>query len=166
MTIKRVLAGFAVSSLAVGLAAGVATPASAASWTKCSAVQSKEFPTSGFDADVRITMCITKWTGGSGGQTLYTRAYANVSWGDSGDDKFEKFDLQVRLEQNDRVITSRTCALARTLDSTSGSTTCSVDGPLNSGANSSDGKVTYNINDDGLGDRAPWELGGSPLLNI
>ncbi|GAA2625017.1 hypothetical protein SMC26_18595 [Actinomadura fulvescens] len=163
MKLRMLATGVAVTSL-TGLAGlAYATPANAAS--QC-ATTSKEFPTSGFNADVKVQLCIARNWGGPGGSNSYTWAYANVSWGDSGAGKFENFDVQVRIEQNDSVVKSGTCDITSKINTGSGSTTCRIPGSgsyLNISGNTADGKVTYNVNDDGLGNQ-PWELAGTPKI--
>src|SRR5206468_4193275 len=110
-TTSRVLAAAAMTSLTtLGLMGGLTAPANATD-TRCSSGNSKEFPTNGFNADVKITMCLYRNWSGPGGSDETKWAEAHVSWGDSGSGKFENFDVQVRIEQNDAVIKSGTCDL-------------------------------------------------------
>ncbi|MES9542193.1 hypothetical protein [Actinomadura sp. NPDC000600] len=162
----RMLAtGLAATSLAGLGTLTLAGPANATD-TQC-ATSSKEYPTNGFNADVTVKLCIYRNWGGSGGGDSYKWATAEVSWGDSGAGKFENFDVQVRIEQNDADVKTRTCDFTSAINgSSSGSRTCRLPSSgsyLNISGNTADGHVVANVNDDGQGDQT-WGLQGTPKL--
>ncbi|MFD9720009.1 hypothetical protein [Streptomyces sp. NPDC059076] len=151
--------GALASALAVGGLMAVGSPAQAATM-KCSAQQHKEFPTSGFNTDVKIYVCIT----GLGGNEYDATVIA--SWSDGGGvKKFDNFDIQVRLERNNAPIVYRTCDItAQINDYSVGRSQC--DSPIYITGNPSgltgDGKVNYNLDANGAGGFT-WELTGSPV---
>ncbi|RPF34816.1 hypothetical protein [Streptomyces sp. TLI_185] len=163
-----VLAG---ATFMTGLAFAGAPQAAAAD--TCSAYQSNEFDTPGYNVDVKIRFCIRK----SGGVHL---AYAEGTWGDGGGAvaNFEQFDIHVRVERNDVVKHETTCSLSGDLNlydsgsfdengtSHSGSLHCgfmSSTTASGTGGWSADGSVRYNINNNGDGAHT-WDLGGSPTI--
>ena len=158
----RMATTLAAASLMLAGTAAVSAP-SASATSKCS-TNTKEFPTSGFNVDVTIKLCIDRWWGGPGGSYEYRRASAYVSWGDAGGNKWDNFDVQVRLENNDADVRTAWCDITSKLDNnSSGSTTCETTTVVNGSGNTADGYVSYNINDDGKGDYG-WSLTGSPKL--
>lgn len=162
MKFGRTIAGLVGSSIAaVGLVGALASPASAV--TSCKST-SKEFPTSGFNADVTITLCFYRTYGGSGGGTMYTGVNGTIKWSEAGGGKFENFDVTVRVEQNDSVKKSVTCDITSKISvEGSGTAYCNTGSLVNVSANSGDGKVVYNVNEDGVGNQT-WDLAGTPLI--
>ncbi|MFC9972668.1 hypothetical protein ACFVH6_17445 [Spirillospora sp. NPDC127200] len=160
-TFARLLAtGVAATSLTGLGALTLAAPANATD-SKC-ATSTKEFPTTGFNADVKVQLCLHRNWSGPGGSNETKWATAVVSWGESGSGKWENFDVQVRIEQNDGVVKSKTCDVTN-IGNTSGSYTCKLGPYTNISGNTADGKVVYNINDDGKGNQT-WDLAGTPKL--
>ncbi|KAA1423762.1 hypothetical protein FE697_009360 [Mumia zhuanghuii] len=160
-TLVRTLASAtAVAAVTAGGVTALASPASADDY-RCK-TSAKEFPTTGFNADVKVELCLVRSWGGSGGSNEIKRAYARVSWGESGSGKWEKFAVQVRIEQNDSIVKSKTCEVTN-IGNTSGSYTCTLGPYTNISGNTADGTVTYNVNDDGLGNQS-WGLAGTPKL--
>ncbi len=149
---------------AVGVAAAIAFPMAPASAATNCKTTTEEFPTSGFNADVKVELCHQRTYGGPGGSYTYDNAYAKVSWSEAGGNKFDKFSVQVRLEKNDVSVQSNACDITSRINgNASGSYTCQGTVIANKFPNTADGKVTYNLNDDGLGD-LPWELGGTAKM--
>ncbi|MFD1826268.1 MULTISPECIES: hypothetical protein [Mumia] len=160
-TLVRTLASAtAVAAVTAGGVGAFASPANATDY-RCK-TSAKEFPTNGYNADVKVELCLMRNWGGSGGSSEIKSAYAKVSWGESGSGKFEKFAVQVRIEQNDSIIKSKTCEVTN-INSTTGSYTCSLGPYTGISGNTADGTVTYNVNDDGLGNQT-WGLAGTPKL--
>ncbi|MGK5673489.1 hypothetical protein ACSNOB_11690 [Micromonospora sp. URMC 106] len=145
------------SALAVGGALVLgAAPASAA--TACK-TNTKEFPTDFYNADVTVKLCVVSRNGGH-----FADGY--VSWNEAGSNKFDKFVVQVRLERNDADIAVTSCSMTSSINSLyQGDDFCGR-GSFASGSGgwTADGKVTYNINNDGEGDMV-WELTGSPSIS-
>ncbi|MEV4015457.1 hypothetical protein AB0J35_33640 [Nonomuraea angiospora] len=82
--------------------------------------------------------------------------------------RFDKFVVQARLERDDRVIASQSCDLTDTLNNDfEGSDTCTTSYVTSSAQDgwTGDGKVTYNINDDGKSDYT-WNLHGSGEVRV
>lgn len=133
-----------------------AAPASAA--TKCKS-NSDELPTEWFNADVTVKLCVRSANGGH-----FADGYVN--WSDAGSDKFDKFVVQVRLERNNVSQAVDTCSMTAAINSTSvGDDFCGRGSFAGgSGGWTADGKVIYNINNDGKGD-ITWELTGSPSIS-
>ncbi|NEA23387.1 hypothetical protein [Actinomadura bangladeshensis] len=156
------VAGMAAASMAGLGTLALAGPANATD-SKCATSQ-KEYPTNGYNADIKVELCISRNWGGSGGSNSYTWAWAKVTWGDSGAGKFENFDVQVRIEQNDADIKTRTCDFTSAVNgSTSGSKTCRLPSSgsyVNISGNTADGHVVANVNDDGEGNHT-WGLQGT-----
>jgi hypothetical protein len=164
--VGRMLAtGVAAASLTGLGTLALAGPANATD-TQC-ATSSKEYPTNGFNADVKVELCINRNWGGSGGSSSYKWATAKVSWGDSGSGKFENFDVQVRIEQNDADVKTRTCDFTSAINgSSSGSKTCRLPDSasyVNISGNTADGHVVANVNDDGEGNQT-WGLAGTAKI--
>lgn len=162
----RILATGLVATSLTGLGTlALAGPANATT-TRC-ATSAKEYPTNGFNADIKVELCIHRNWGGPGGSNSYKWATARVSWGDSGAGKFENFDVQVRIEQNDADIRTKTCDFTAEVNgSGDGSKTCSLPGSgsyVNISGNTADGRVRANVNDDGDGNKN-WGLRGTPKL--
>ena len=164
---RKIKAGAAALTtvLATGGALVVgATPASAAVACKSN---SKEFPTDWYNADVTVKLCVRSENGGH-----FADAY--VTWNEAGSNKFDRFTVEVRLERNDADIAVDTCSMTASInslyqslsvwfffhhDSCGRGTFAS-----GSGGGTPDGKVIYNINNDGKGDFV-WSLTGSPAIN-
>jgi len=157
----RVLA-VAMSAVAlVGTVGLTASPAAAA--TKCK-TSTEEFPTSGFNADVKVKLCHQRNYGGPGGSNAYDLAYATVTWSEAGSNKFDQFAVQVRVEKNDVSVKSNVCDITSRINgSASGSYTCTGTTVVNKFPDTADGTVTYNLNDDGLGKQL-WQLGGTAKM--
>ncbi|TNC42301.1 hypothetical protein [Mumia zhuanghuii] len=158
--VRTLASATAVSVVTVGAVTVLASPASADDY-RCKTT-AKEFPTNGYNADVKVELCLVRSWGGTGGGSEIKRAYAKVSWGESGAGKWEKFAVQVRIEQNDSVVRSKTCEVTN-INTTTGSYTCSLGPDTGISGNTADGTVTYNVNDDGLGNQS-WGLTGTPKL--
>lgn len=140
----------------------VAAPAEAAS--KCSAQNEKSFDLPGKpDVWVGIILCIDRTSAGNG------HAFANIQWDGSflGGKRFDKFELQVRIERYDSVFDDARCSFTTPLNNRiEGGGECggAVWTSSAKGGWSADGTVTYNVNSDGKGDMT-WELHGSPLVD-
>ncbi|MGP4028695.1 hypothetical protein [Actinomadura sp. 3N407] len=162
----RILATGLVTTTLAGLGTTVMAGPANATDTRCK-TSTKEYPTNGFNADVSVRLCIYRNWGGPGGSNSYKWASAHVSWGDSGSGKFENFDVQVRIEQNDADIRTKTCDFTAEINgSSSGSKTCRLPGTgsyLNIAGNTADGHVVANVNDDGKGNQT-WGLAGTAKL--
>lgn len=156
---RKIKAGAAALTtvLATGGALVVgATPAGAAVACKSN---SKEFPTDWYNADVTIKLCVRSENGGH-----FADAY--VTWNEAGSNKFDRFTVEVRLERNDADIAVDTCSMTASINSLyQGDDFCGR-GSFASGSGgwTADGKVIYNINNDGKGDFV-WSLTGSPAIN-
>jgi hypothetical protein len=162
---KTSMRAVAIAMAVAGAASTVAFTASpAAAATNCK-TSTREFPTSGFNADVSIELCHQRTWGGPGGSNSYDHAYAKIKWSEAGSSKFDKFVVQVRLEYNDAVKRTDYCNITSQINSSSsGSYTCTGGTLVNAFANTADGKVTYNLNDDGQGDLPAWDLAGTAKM--
>ncbi|MFE6737937.1 hypothetical protein [Streptomyces tubercidicus] len=124
----------------------------------CSRSQHKELSTSGYDVDIYVKMCIYY----NGATYVGT---AQGYWQEAGGHKFDNFDVQARVEEfgwtKSRKTSDQTAEInGRTADS------FQVQAEWLSGQENgftADGKITYNINDDGKGDMV-WNLAGSPAV--
>ncbi|WP_405726306.1 hypothetical protein OG607_22545 [Streptomyces sp. NBC_01537] len=171
--IKRIsIAVLATTAVLTGTVIS-ASPAAAAEACNTS-YQTKEFPTTGYNVDFKIKLCIKKV-----GTNSY-QAYAKGSWGDGGATtrKFDKFNIVVRVERDDVVKGSGTRPLMNSINlHETGSfdadgdshneyqwagiyATSSLDGGW-----SADGKIVYDIDEDGQGDLPDWNLTGSPTID-
>lgn len=146
---------------AMGLIGPAATPARAGT-TTCTDWQKKEFATSGFDTDVEVRLCVADLTTSHAG-------YADIKWTDGGDyvKKFDRFDLNLRLERHDATQDTISCKYASTINyHESYSDKC--DGLyVNNGVDggwSVDGSVRYDYDADGEGAKT-WSLHGTPVVN-
>ncbi|MGW4497661.1 hypothetical protein ACWENR_03440 [Micromonospora sp. NPDC004336] len=133
-----------------------AAPASAA--TACK-TNTKEFPTDWYNADVTVKLCVR-----SNSTSHFADGY--VSWNEAGSNKFDKFVVEVRLERNDADIAVDTCSMLAAINSTyKGDDFCGRGSSAGgTGGWTADGKVIYNINNDGKGDMV-WSLTGSPSIS-
>ncbi|GGY07613.1 hypothetical protein [Streptomyces minutiscleroticus] len=178
----RVSRSIAASALAAAVAAGglaVATPAQAAT-TSCK-TSSKSFNLPGKpDVKVSLKICI-RYTGTSGGYRHYTAWLSKASWDGTsfytGGYRFNDFYIKMRAEHGSTVRTNctyGTCevrSLRSELDTEKGSKTFS------SGASgysnvyvstktkkwTADATVTYDIADDGKGNKT-WGLAGTKAI--
>ncbi|MET8328040.1 hypothetical protein [Streptomyces sp. NPDC005181] len=76
---------------------------------------------------------------------------------------FDDFEVLSRLEQNDSAVETTTCFLTGAINQNySGYYACTTKYASGTNKYTADGKVVYDINNDGLGMLAPWELTGSP----
>lgn len=148
-----------------GTAAMTAVPAQAAAREACTGWQHKEFPTSGFNTDVSIKLCVEKDTHG------HHLAYADVKWRDGGGGginlKFDNFDVRYRLERYDADYADKACDLTSEIYwNSSGSDSClpAYSTSQRDGGWTADGYVAYNLDDDGKGGKK-WSLHGSPQIN-
>lgn len=161
-------------ALACATTFGVA-PATAAVPDKCNAnYQSKTFDTPGSDVTFKIKLCVSL-----NSSTGKYHAYAMGSWSGGGNyvvGEMDKFRLGLRLERSDALMRYASCEFRSGInwieaDSFKPSdipTIISGECDLNTDSTNSgggtwtaDGKIIYNINNDGDGDKT-WELAGSP----
>lgn len=157
--------GAAIVALATGaFVFGAGTTAHAANGSACRQ-QDKSFSIPGKpDISVTINLCVERNNGRH-------RAVADVSWGSwAGVPKnaFDNFNVKIRLERYDRDQKTRSVNLtpyinapdryAHHITIETAWSTSSADGGW-----TSDGAVSYNINNDGKGD-ATWSLHGSPEI--
>jgi hypothetical protein len=157
-----------IAMAAVALAGGtalMAPPAQAGSWSCYGTWDHRNIALPGKpDIDVSARSCVYK-----DGNTR--RARIQLRWEPNleglGGDRFDKFSVQVRLEQNDKVIASNWCDLRGALNGDGGSDDCSTSYVASSYQYgwTGDGKIVYNINNDGLGDYV-WNLHGSNEVKI
>lgn len=140
-------------------------PAQAAAAEACTGWQHKEFPTSGFNTDVSVKLCVTKYSGG----TPEHGAYAYVKWSDGGGArKFDNFDVRIRLERHDADQAAGACDYTSEINGNSagGPRYCFGAAHVSSldGGWTADGYVAYNLDADGEGGKT-WSLHGSPQIN-
>lgn len=136
-------------------------PAHAATWT-CGAWQDRSFSTSGYNTDVEIRLCITKYTTAHQG-------FAQIRWTDGGDwvKKFDNFDVRIRLERWDADYDKVSCSFESDINLyETGEDECwdVYSSSSRSGGWSVDGYVAYDLDADGEGG-STWSLRGSPLIN-
>ncbi len=143
----------------------VAVPgtASAAAASKCSDVQSKSFDTLGRNLDVKIKLCVYR----DSSNRYKAKAFVNWSDGDHGNaGGMEKFYVQVRLERYDADYKTNTTNYSNLMNAYESSGYSNETGTYTSsskGGWTADGKVTYNVDLDGEGDKT-WSLTGSPSI--
>ncbi|ATW47671.1 hypothetical protein CGZ69_06665 [Streptomyces peucetius subsp. caesius ATCC 27952] len=156
----------ATTAVATGALVGVLAvpaPASAAAATKCTNTQHKEVDTVGPDLDMYIELCVSR-----DASNRY-RARAMVKWSDGGGGAccgMEKVLVEVRLERRDALQRRTTGNLQASMSGFSSGTIpveTSTYTSSSAGGWTADGKVTYNIQSDGAGDKT-WDLGGSPSI--
>ncbi|MFB4292010.1 hypothetical protein ACBI99_30500 [Nonomuraea sp. ATR24] len=157
-----------IAMAAVALAGGTALtapPAQAASWNCHASWNEKSFNLPGKpDMTVWARSCVYK-----DGNTR--RARIELRWDQAEPvygESFDKFAVQVRLERDDTVITSGWCEFKQTLnDNPDGFGSCTSRYVTSSAQYgwTGDGKVVYNINNDGNGDYT-WNLHGSGEVKI
>lgn len=173
---KQAMKHAGTTALAFGIAlAGTiafgASPAAAA--YKCNGdKQHKEFSTPGVNTDFYIKLCVVRE---SGSNKYVSYAYGN--WKDGGGivDKFEKFDIYLRLEQGDVAKASSYCEMgpAIYLDATADfdrygdengfALDCDLEATKTTTSRNNwtaDAFIKYNINNDGKGTQT-WSLGGT-----
>ncbi|WP_432250043.1 hypothetical protein ACRAR1_24535 [Streptomyces sanyensis] len=164
MRIHRKITSAAVAAGAA-LTGVVATPApaSAAATTKCSSTQHREVDTVGPNLDIYVKLCVVR-----DASNRY-HAQAVVSWKDGGGGAccgMEKVLVEVRLERRDAVQRRTSGNLQASMSGFSDGTIplkTSTYTSSSPGGWTADGKVVYNIQNDGAGDRT-WQLGGSPSI--
>ncbi|MEU5973800.1 hypothetical protein [Streptomyces sp. NPDC047315] len=164
-TVTTLSRGMLVTALAAGGILVAGNPATAAESAAgpinaCSATQKKEFATSGYDTDVHLKLCVVPRTGG-------WLVSADGGWTDGGGvRKFDNFDIQVRLERNDKDVLVSLCDITAEINrADSGRIQCQtkVHKTENQKGLSADGKVLYDLDADGAGGYT-WALTGSPRL--
>ncbi|WP_166663024.1 hypothetical protein [Streptomyces sp. KS 21] len=148
--------------LAVALTSiiGLASPASASDEYRCTGYQHKEFPTSGFNTDITISVCV--WRNFSG----KVRASASFSWQDGGSDKFNKLMLSTRLEKRDVMKQGAVCnykSMVNSRDGGGGYTCWTPWISVPAGGITGDAGLLYDLADDGKGDFL-WNLHGSASI--
>jgi hypothetical protein len=136
-------------------------PANAATWT-CGSWQDKSFSTSGYNTDVEIRLCITRYTTAHQG-------FAQIRWTDGGEwvKKFDNFDVRIRLERWDADYDKVSCSFESDINLyESDSDECGYvySSSSRSGGWSVDGYVAFDLDADGEGGYK-WSLHGSPLIN-
>jgi hypothetical protein len=142
------------------LAVGMASPAQAA--TACR-TNSKKFVIEGkSDVTVKIQLCVTR----SGNDR---RATAIVQWnaGDKFGTPFDGFLIKLRLEHDQVAMRTNTLEAAPWInnDNISRKAFWTTTYPSSArGSWTADATVSYNINDDGKGDKT-WQLHGSPSIS-
>lgn len=132
----------------------------AATTTKCSATQRRQFDTTGTNTTVFINLCVQK----SGGKS---RAYMEGQWYDIAytGKRFDEFKVKVRLEYKDIAFRTRTCDWTGSFNAHRGGAGyghCSTSW-AGGGGYTSDGIAVVNTDLDGDGDWT-WNLHGSPSL--
>lgn len=161
-------------ALACATTFGVST-ATAAVPDKCNAnYQSKTFDTPGSNVTFKIKLCASL-----NSSTGKYHAYAMGSWSGGGNyvvGEMDKFRLGLRLERSNDLMRYESCEFRSGInwiekDSfkpsdvptiISGECDLNTDSTNRGGGTwTADGKITYNINNDGDGDKT-WNLGGSP----
>ncbi|MEV0390194.1 hypothetical protein [Nonomuraea sp. NPDC050643] len=164
-TIPRLaaVASLFIASLAI-------TPTTAA-WaaSACSSPQEKTFSLPGKpDVWVGAEMCI--YTRGTGNNQKTGMLSINWSGSFLGGKRFDKFVAEVRVERNDIIYGNELCDWTSDLNSITDSEGVMWDcyayynSSLNGGW-TADGRIIYNINNDGKGDYV-WNLTGSPRVAI
>ncbi|MFE9663543.1 hypothetical protein [Streptomyces sp. NPDC005955] len=160
---QRLAATTAVGTLALVGVVALPTTASAAAAKKCSGVQTKELDTVGPNLDLKVELCVHR-----DASNRY-HASVNVNWTDGGGGAccgMEKVEVQVRLERTDAVKAEKTHGYAAAINldgsGTMGHSTAKVTNS-SAGGWTADGKIVYNIQNDGAGDQT-WQLGGSPSI--
>ncbi|NGO11927.1 hypothetical protein G5C60_31075 [Streptomyces sp. HC44] len=127
--------------------------------------QDKTFATPGDNTYVEIQLCIQRVGDGY-------EATADVSWFNGGtssidgERKFDKFDVQVRVEQSNVVKGSRTCDIRYDINSfPRSSELCSKFVTHDRTSTwTADGKVVFDLDRDGEG-AYTWDLTGSPQID-
>ncbi|MEU9604653.1 hypothetical protein [Streptomyces sp. NPDC048057] len=161
-TVTALSRGMLATALAAGglLVSGSPTAAETAARKGCSAQQHKEFATSGYNTDVYLTLCVARRGGG-------VIASADGYYIDGGGKrKFDNFDIQIRLERNNKDLTVSLCDITAEINR-------AEDGPIqcqtkffatgNEKGLTADGKVNYDLDADGKGGYT-WALTGSSPL--
>ncbi|MFI8294764.1 hypothetical protein ACIGCZ_02315 [Streptomyces nigra] len=172
--LRSALASSAVAALSVsGLM--VAEGTAHAVESKCTDPQTRAFPTSGLNTDVRLQVCILE-SPSSPASTDY-RTYTAVVTGSftdggAGSRKFDNFDLEIRLEHRplgsttDSVFKKAVCDRTADVNRLGGGTLrceAALEMHVNNRRNvSGDATVHYDLDADGKGPLEPWGLTGSP----
>ncbi|MBO2455716.1 hypothetical protein J4573_52180 [Actinomadura barringtoniae] len=173
----KVIAAAASVAFAGGLMAVTPAASAASSTTKCHNTDSKNYKNFDLPGKTDIVgegrTCITKYSDGRLTATIrFQWSEATLPAVGSGH-KFDKFNINVRLDRRPNGSTSDIALAKRTCDVTSdvnadwsGETACGISVPdaYNSSFDfSTDGSLTYNIDNDGDGD-STFQLYGSPLV--
>lgn len=159
ISIPVVTAAMTFAGLAV-----TATPAHA--YTFCTDTQHREFPTSGYNTDVYVKICVQN---GYDGDRQYRRAIAQGYWQDGGGArKFDNFDVVIRLEHFQETFRTKTCDITSEINQHEALNLQCTTGKFydnsNSGNWTGDGKINFNLDADGNGG-STWQLAGSPRGN-
>ncbi|MEV4004831.1 hypothetical protein [Actinomadura sp. NPDC049753] len=157
---RRLATTVAASALLAGGLGYLAAPAMAYT-EKCTSNQDTTIGTPGTNVSVHIKLCIVD----SGGYHQAV-AYGTFSGGGGTTDKFDNFDLKVRVERYDSVYDTHTCDFTSLINNNSSSAiSCgwAVSGSSYNYGWSADGAVNYDINLDGLGGKT-WNLTGTPTI--
>ncbi|MGW5969113.1 hypothetical protein [Streptomyces sp. NPDC055186] len=143
--------------------------------SKCSATQSKEFDTPGFDTDVHLQVCILEDAAKPPSEdyrTYTAMVLGHFTDGGGGSTrKFDNLDLEIRLESipNDYVDKKVVCDVtAEVNNKDSGALRCEASLKMHVNMRphvTGDATVHYDIDADGKGALGPWELRGSPHLS-
>jgi hypothetical protein len=156
---SRKIAAAVVVPLVAGAALMLtASPASAATTTKCSAYQYQSAPVT---SNVAMKTCVVK-----SGNSRY--AYIQVEWASTyGGSTWDLFKVNVRLERNDGLYSARSCDYTSQMNTyknlilkCDSSTVTSA----STGGWTGDGSINFNFNLDGLGTKTR-NLTGSPSVS-
>jgi hypothetical protein len=121
----------------------------------------REFPTSGFNTDVELTLCIHYDYSEKGYWASATGHYSDGG----GLRKFDRFDIRVGVQRNNRTVLANTDGYARVINATSS-------GPIQvwaryyrvpqsrKGTFTADARVIYDIDADGEGPKT-WDMPGT-----
>lgn len=165
---RKVLRLAAVTSLVI---AGLTVTPTTAAWAEadCSPPQEKTFSLPGKpDVWVGAELCV--YTRGTSNNQK--QAVLSINWQGSflGGKRFDKFVAEVRVERNDIIYGNEQCNWTSDLNNISDSEGRMWDcyayhnSSLNGGW-TADGRIIYNINNDGKGDMV-WELTGSGRVSL
>ncbi|CAL9370657.1 hypothetical protein [Streptomyces sp. enrichment culture] len=154
--LRKVTTAAAATILAASGMTALATPASAAAASKCTAEQHKEIDTvlSSDNLHVWIKLCVSR------DSSNRYKAEAHIRW--SGRNAVEKFALTVNLERHDKVYKSVTHNYQQQFyfSGKSGRSSTATYTSNTTGGWTADGVVNYDIDADGKGGMT-WNLGGS-----
>lgn len=130
---------------------------------RCSKSQTREFPTSGFNTDVRLQLCIHYDYANKG----YWASATGEATDTGGVRKFDRFDLKIAVQRNNKNVLTRTYGHAREINEVDSGV------PINDwaryfrgsrkGTFTADAVVTYDLDADGKGPRK-WQLHGTPPI--
>lgn len=159
MNISRKITHAAIaSSISLLGIVGLSTPASAWDSQSCGDKQRKEYDTPGVNVILWAEPCVQR-SGNS------SRAVVYLSWlhGDGTVNDFDAVDGISRLEKNNSFIETTACFFTYSINNNhSGRAGCETKWHSGRGF-TADGKFVVDINNDGEGPRAPWEIHGSPV---